>query len=326
VILAGDVGGTKTVLALFDEAGGQLRRVREETMASAAAPSLEVLAGRFLDGAGRPACRAACFGVAGAVVEGRVKTTNLPWQLDERSLAGALGIPRVRLLNDLEAAAYGVLTLSAEALETLQAGAPPAGPASMALIAAGTGLGVALLPWDGTRYDVVASEGGHVDFAPRTGLEADLWAHLRERFGHVSYERILSGPGLVNVYRFLRETRKVAEPAWLAGALAAGDPAAAISAAALAGTDPVCVEALALFVAAYGAAAGNLALTAMAVGGVFVGGGIAPKILPVLRAGRFLEAFVDKGRMAPLVRAVPVRVVLEPRASLIGAADRARAL
>jgi glucokinase len=325
VILAGDVGGTKTVLALFDDAAGG-PAVREAVLASGSAPSLEALARAFLETAGRPPVRAACFGVAGAVVDGRVKTTNLPWQLDEAGLAAALGIARVRLLNDLEAAAWGLLALPPDALATLQPGVPPHDGGTLALIAAGTGLGEAILPWDGSRHHVLASEGGHVDFAPRSELEAELWAFLRAEGDHVSYERVVSGPGLVNVYRFLRQQRKLAEPGWLAAELAGGDPAAAISRAALEKADPVCAEALALFVSAYGAAAGNLALTAMAVGGVFVGGGIAPRILPALLAGPFLQAFADKGRLGPLLRAMPVRVVLDPRAPLIGAAACARGL
>ena len=326
MILAGDVGGTKTVLALFDETGERPGRVREETYPSGSAASFEELAVRFLETSGRPQVRAACFGVAGAVVDGRAKATNLPWQIDEVTLASTLGMPRVRLLNDLEAAAYGVLVEPPDALHTLQAGALPKGGGTMALIAAGTGLGEAIMPWDGQEHRVLPSEGGHADFGPRDELEAAMWAFLKAEFGHVSYERVLSGPGLFNVYRFLRHHRKLDEPAWLAAEIKAGHPAAAVSKAALAQSDPVCVEALALFVSIYGAEAGNLALKAMAVGGVFVGGGIAPKILPALKSGRFLETFVDKGRLGQVLRSIPVHVVLDPRAPLLGAATRARAL
>ena len=326
MILAGDVGGTKTVLALFEEAGDRLGLVRQEVYPSASAASLEALAARFLETSGRPEVRAACFGVAGAVVDGRSKATNLPWQIDEVTLASTLGIPKVRLLNDLEAAAYGVLVEPPEALQTLQAGAPPKGGGTMALIAAGTGLGEAIIVWDGREYRVLPSEGGHADFGPRDELEAAMWAFLRAEFGHVSYERVLSGPGLFNVYRFLRHHGKLEEPAWLAAEIKAGHSAAAVSKAALAQSDPVCVEALALFVSIYGAEAGNLALKTMAVGGVFVGGGIAPKILPALESGRFLESFADKGRLGQVLRAIPVHVVLDPRAPLLGAATRTRAL
>jgi glucokinase len=270
--------------------------------------------------------RAAAFGVPGAVVDGRAKATNLPWQMDEVSIAAALGLPRIRLLNDLEAAGYGVLAAPPGSLETLQVGAPPKGGASMALVAAGTGLGEAIMPWDGQAHRVLPSEGGHADFAPRNELEAALWAFLRAEFGHVSCERVLSGPGLHNVYRFLRRHRTLAEPSWLTAELKAGDPSAAVSRAALAGADPVCVEAMAVFVGIYGAEAGNLALKALAVGGVFVGGGIAPKILAAFKSGAFLDGFHDKGRMAPLMRGIPVHVVLDPRTPLLGAATRARTL
>jgi glucokinase len=327
MILAGDIGGTKTVLALFEEAPGALVPIREEVFSSASTPTFEALAQRFLERHGRPPLRAACFGVAGAVVDGRSKATNLPWELDESRLAGVLGTPRVRLLNDLEAAAYGVLILGPESLVTLQAGRPGEARGTMALIAAGTGLGEAIMAWDGNRHHVLPSEGGHADFAPRTELEGALWEFLRAEFGHVSYERVLSGPGFYNVYRFLRQHRGRPEPAWLSEErVAGGDPSAAVAEAGLAGRDPVCEETLTLFAAIYGGEAGNLALKALAVGGVFVGGGIAPKILPALRAPHFVEAFVDKGRLAGLMRSIPVHAVLEPRAPLLGAADRARAL
>ena len=326
MILAGDIGGTKTVLALYEEQAGSLKPVQEEVFSSKSAPTFEELALRFLASSGRPSLRAACFGVAGAVVDGHSKTTNLPWELDEAGLVAALGAPRVRLLNDLEAAAYGVLVLGPESFETLQASGHRTKPATKALIAAGTGLGEAIIVWDGARYDVLPSEGGHADFAPRTPLESALWDFLRLEFGHVSYERVLSGPGFYNVYRFLRQHRRAPEPAWLSERIAAGDPSAAVAEAGLAGRDPVCAETLTLFAAIYGAEAGNLALKTMAVGGVFVGGGIAPKHRAKLREGAFIEAFVDKGRMAPLMRTIPVHVVLDPRAPLLGAADRARAL
>lgn len=326
MLLAGDIGGTKTVLALFEDGPHGLRLVRDETFPSQSAGSLQELLTRFLETGGGPALRAACFGVAGAVVDGHSKATNLPWEMDEAELAAALHLPRVRLLNDLEAAAYGVLVLAPGRLQTLQAGTARRGPATMALIAAGTGLGEAIITWDGRRPHVLASEGGHVDFAPRSKVEAALWAALQADFGHVSYERVLSGPGLVNIYRFLRSYRMLDEPAALRERLAVGDPSATISEVGLAGEDPVCTESLTLFVSIYGAEAGNLALKALAVGGVFVGGGIAPKILPRLKAGPFIEAFRDKGRLAELLQTVPVHVVLEPRAPLLGAADRARTL
>jgi len=326
MILAGDIGGTKTVLALFDEAGDRLSLVREEVYPSASAASLEELGAKFLETVGRPAVRAACFGVAGAVVDGRAKATNLPWQIDEAALSSVLGISSVRLLNDLEAAAHGVLVLPPDSLHTLQPGTPPKGGGTMALIAAGTGLGEAIMPWDGQAHRVLPSEGGHVDFGPRNELEAALADFLRWEFGHVSYERVLSGPGFFNVYRFLRRHRKVVEPAWLTAEMKAGDPNAAVSRAGLAQADPVCAETITLFVSIYGAEAGNLALKALSLGGLFVGGGIAPKMKPAFQGATFIDAFAEKGRMGPLLRTIPVQVVLNPRAPLLGAASRARTL
>jgi len=324
VILAGDVGGTKTALALFELRDGALVLEREATLPSREFPAFEDAVARFLDGGTRPAVEAACLGVAGPVVNGRSVTTNLPWQLDEATLAASLPARRVRLLNDLEATGYGVLTLPPTALEPLQRGAARRG--NMVLIAAGTGLGEALLIWDGQRHLVVASEGGHVDFAPRTDLETELLRFLRKELGRVSYERVLSGPGLYNVYRVLRDTGGLPEPSWLHDRIATGDPSAVVSEVGLAGGHPLCVQALDLFVSVYGAEAGNLALKALAVGGVFVGGGIAPKIRAKLADGTFVTAFCDKGRFAELMASIPVSLVLEPRAALLGAAHVARGL
>ncbi len=324
LLLAGDVGGTKTAVALFKDATAGLELVREATLPSAEFERLEAVVQRFLGE--RPSGRiaAACFGVAGPVVDGRCVTTNLPWQVDERSLATAIPAPRVRLLNDLEAAAYGVLALPPHELEPLQGGKARKG--NMVLIAAGTGLGEAILVWDGARHRVVASEGGHADFAPRNDLEMDLLRFLQKEFGHVSYERVLSGPGLHNIYRFLRDTGLAPEPQWLSDRLRSGDPSAVVSEVGLAGAHPLCTTALKLFVSIYGAEAGNLALKALALGGVLVGGGIAPKISAKLTDGSFLAAFSDKGRYRDLLASIPVRLVLDPRAPLLGAVHAARAL
>jgi glucokinase len=322
LLLAGDVGGTKTRLALYDEANGFLSLAQSTLYDSKSASTLEELIVRFLKANGNPDPRAACFGVAGAVVGGQVRTTNLPWRVSETGLAAELRIPRVRLLNDLEAAAHGVIAISDPAsLLTLQRGNPPAEPHALVLVSAGTGLGVAVMWWNGSAYQVAPSEGGHCDFAPQDDVEDALLTWLRPQFGHVSYERIVSGPGLVNLYRFLRAYRRVPEPAWLTERIGSGDPAPAIAAAALAGEDDVCDETLTRFVRIYGAAAGNYALTALAVGGVFLGGGIAPKILPRLKAGPFLDAFVAKGRFAEALRKIPVHVVLAPDVALLGAAS-----
>ena len=319
MILAGDVGGTKTVLALFDERAVPLALVREAALASRQHAHFEELLRSFLGVRGAGVINAACFGVAGPVVDGHVVTTNLPWQFDEAALAAAIPAGRVRLLNDLEATAHGVLGLAPESLHTLQPGRGRRG--NIAVIAAGTGLGEALLVWDGSHHLVAPSEGGHADFGPRSEIEMDLLRFLRKEFGHVSYERVLSGPGLLNIYRFLRETSGLAEPAWLGERLAAGDPSAAIAAAGLAGEDVECARALEIFVSIYGAEAGNLALKGLAVGGVFVAGGIAPKILPGLGDGLFLKSFRGKGRLADLLADIPVRVVLESRTALFGAAQ-----
>ena len=324
MILAGDVGGTKTALALFELRDGAPALAREADLPSRRFPTFEDAVERFLADVPRAAVEAACFGVAGPVVNGRCVTTNLPWQLDETTLAARIRARRVRLLNDLVATGYGVLALPPTALEPLQRGGARQG--NMVLIAAGTGLGEALLVWDGQRHLVVASEGGHVDFAPRTDLEMELLRFLRKELGRVSYERVLSGPGLYNVYRFLRETGGLPEPSWLEDQIATGDPSAVVSEVGLAGGHPLCVQALDLFVSIYGAEAGNLALKALAVGGVFVGGGIAPKIRAKLADGTFLTAFGDKGRFAELMASIPVSLMLEPRAALLGAAHVARGL
>jgi glucokinase len=321
VLLAGDIGGTKTRLALYEETPNALRLVRYATYDSRSAATLEELVVHFLASSGNPPVVAGCFGVAGAVVGGQVRTTNLPWSVSERGLANELRIPRVKLLNDLEAAAYGVIAITDPAsLLTLQAGEPPPEHRALALVAAGTGLGVALMSWDGQRYQVAPSEGGHCDFAPQDAVEDELLLWLRRDLGHVSYERVVSGPGLVNIYKFLRHYRNEAEPSWLTDRIAGGDPAPFISEAALAHEDAICDEALTRFVSIYGAAAGNFALTALAVGGVFVGGGIAPKILPRILDGPFLSSFAAKGRFAAALGKVPVRVVLAPDAALLGAA------
>jgi len=322
MILAGDVGGTKTALALFEE--GRDAPIREATLPSHEFPSLEAVVVRLLEAGPTGRIDAACFGVPGPVVGGRAVTTNLPWVIEEGDLARAIGVPRVKLVNDLEAAGYGMLDLGATEMATLQAGNPR--PGNRALIAAGTGLGEAILAWDGRRHTAVASEGGHVDFAPRNDREVELLRFLARESDHVSYERVLSGPGLHNVYRFLRQSAGEREPTWLTEKLASGDPSAVISEVALAAADRVCVESLDLFVAVYGAEAGNLALKALALGGVYVGGGIAPRIRAKLADGRFVAAFRAKGRLASLMVSIPVVLALDPRAPLLGAARVAREL
>jgi glucokinase len=322
MILAGDVGGTKTLLAVFDTAAMTI--VRETTLPSRELESLESAVEAFLLGAPRIRVESGCIGVAGPVMDGRCIATNLPWVIDERHIAAAAGAP-VKLINDLEASAHGVLTLPADKFLVLQAGTPKPG-GNVALIAAGTGLGQALVVRDGQGYRVVPSEGGHASFAPADELQVDLLRSLRAEFGHVSWERIVSGPGLANIYRFLQGRAGHAAPDWLRARLQREDPGAVIGEVGLAGRDPVCVEALELFVSIYGAQAGNLALETLALGGLVVGGGIAPKIKTKLADGRFMAAFRAKGRMEPLLASMPVKAALEARAGLLGAAHVASGL
>jgi len=322
VILAGDVGGTKTHLALFEPERSRLRLASEEKFASADFDGLEAVVRRFLEREEARVSRA-CLGVAGPVRASRCRATNLPWEVDGAQLARALSLERVELLNDLEAAAYGILALPDDAFAVLNAGEPEARGA-IAVIAAGTGLGEAALVWGGSRYVAVPSEGGHADFAPRHDLEAELFRHLASLHGHVSYERVLSGPGKTAVYRFLQSRAGAAEPAWVAEALGAqADPSPMISELGVSGRAPLCASALELFASIYGAEAGNLALKFLATGGVYVAGGVAPPILSVLERGGFMAAFTGKGRLSPLMQRIPVRVVLESRVALYGAARRA---
>lgn len=321
MILGGDVGGTKVVLGLFDGEEDRLRVVREERFASGEHPSLIAIVREFL---GDDAARvdAAAFGVAGPVLGGRVEMTNVDWTIEEEPLREALGIGRVHLLNDLEATAHALDVLGDDRVETLHDGRER--NRTRALLAAGTGLGAAIVTEAGGRPVTLPTEAGHADWAPRTNTEVDLLAWLRERHGRVSVERVVSGPGIHEIYRFLRDTGREEESAGLAARLdASDDPSAEISEAALEGGPPICLEAMRLFAAAYGAAAGNLALSCLALGGVFLGGGIAPKILTLLRTGPTVESFLAKEPMRHLLDAIPLRVILEPRAALIGAARAA---
>ena len=318
LVLAGDIGGTKTNLAVFSVHGEKLRSESLQTFPSKRYSGLTPILKEFCGD--QPAVEAACFGIAGPVVDGRVKTTNLPWIVDTEELRRVLKLDAAHLLNDLEASAYGLFTLEDEEFFTLNEG-QMRHSGNKALLAAGTGLGQAILYDDGEHFRPLASEGGHADFAPRDELEIELLRHLIGRFGHVSYERVLSGPGLFNIYRFLKESRGMEEPVRLAERFAAGeDPGVIVSQAALAGEPAICVEALNLFVAVYGAEAGNLALSAKSVRGLYIGGGIAPKILDKLKDGTFMRAFLDKGRYRDLLAAIPVQVVLNEQAALRGAA------
>ena len=321
MIIAGDIGGTKTNIALFEADGREMgAAIFERSYPSKRYPSLVAILEEFI--AERPSrITCACFGVAGPVVEGHVETTSLVWDVHADKLAEALDLEHVGLINDLEATAHGIEALSASQLCTLSEGDGGARSGHRALIAAGTGLGMAGLFWDGTRYRPISSEGGHMDFAPRNEMEIELFRYLSEKIGaHVSYERALSGPGLFNIYSFLRDTGYADEPLWLAGEIAEGDPSAAVSRAALAGASELAVKALDMFSEIYGAMAGNLALLLKPTGGVYVGGGIAPKIIEKLKDGSFMRSYKDKGRLSFVIESIPVRVILDDRAALYGAA------
>ena len=323
MILAGDVGGTKTRLALYAPDASPRSPLRESRVASRDYPSLEAIVLEFL-GNDRAHVMAAAIGIAGPVVENHCETTNLPWSMNGFALGQHIGGPPVQLLNDLEATGWGLVHLAPTELRVLQAGRPSRG--NRALIAAGTGLGEALLVWDGTTHRPNASEGGHVDFASRNALEDELSLWLRAKYHRVSYERVLAGAGLADLYRFLSATSRGAESAEMAERFAgAQDPAAVVSAAGLDGSCERAVMALDHFVRIYGAEAGNLALKAMAVNGLFIGGGIGPRIAEALSSGAFIESFSDKGRLSPVLKDIPVQLILDDHAALWGAAAYAMA-
>ncbi|OFZ66637.1 MAG: glucokinase [Betaproteobacteria bacterium RBG_16_56_24] len=319
-VLSGDIGGTKTRLAIVAVEGARLRTERERDYASRDYAVFEELLGDFLQGPDIP--DRAAFGVAGPVHGRMVQTTNLPWRIDADALQKRFGFGLCTLLNDLEATASGLPALGAEDFLTLRTGTPNAS-GNMAVIAAGTGLGEAGLFWDGQRHHPFATEGGHASFSPIDDMEVALLRHLQQRHAHVSWERIVSGPGLVSLHEFLCQYRRTPIPDSLKHEMQRGDAAAAIADAAMGERDELCVEALDWFVRLYGAEAGNLALKVMSRGGVYLGGGIAPKILPRLQNGAFLNALFNKGRMRPLLEAMPVKVILNDRAALYGAALRA---
>lgn len=324
MILAGDVGGTTTRLGCFSVEGEACVPVAQCRVPTRDYPALETILEEFLSS--RPwELRGVCLGVAAPVMEGRTEPVNLPWVVDTQALQRLLGLETVWLINDMEATAYGTQVLPAEAGAALQPGRPvPRGNA--VVIAPGTSLGEVTLIWDGQGCRAIPSEGGHADYAPRSAVELALYEHLAKTFGHVSYARVLSGPGLHAIYQFLKAAGRGEEPAWLAEWLLHRDPSEGISAAALEGRSRLCAQALDLFVSILGAEAGNLALRGMARGGVYVGGGIAPKILGKLQDGTFLKAFVDKGRLAPFLSTIPVRVILNEQAALYGAASHGRSL
>jgi glucokinase len=330
MILAGDVGGTKVDLALDKFERGQLQTVHERKYHARDYPGLVQIVEAFLyecrQTLGQPVdVLAACFGVPGPVRHGRLKLTNLPWVLDSAQLAADLKIQHVFLINDLEANGYGIGELTPDQILVLSKG-DPAAEGNRGLIAAGTGLGEAILVWDGHSYLPMASEGGHSDFAARNEEEIELLRYLQKTIGgRVSSERVISGIGLANVYAFCRDVKGLPEPAWLKDRMRTEDPNAVIGELGESGASELCVESLNIFVSAYGAEAGNLALKILAVGGMYVGGGIAPKLLKKMQDGTFMKAFTDKGRLSDLLVQTPVRLILESRAALMGAAAYAEA-
>lgn len=318
LVLAGDVGGTKTNLGLFSR--GKTRPVPRivETFASKEASNLETLLGRFLQQHPHPVS-SVCLGIAGPVVDGRCRATNLPWQVSEARLRRRFQWPRMSLINDLSATAIAIPLLREGELVRLNKGRKKR-DGNVALLAPGTGLGMALLMCRKGRFLPLPSEGGHVDFAPTCDREIELWRYARRRFGHVSPERLLSGPGLYQIYSWLRDSGRFKEPLWLREALSRGDPGKVITENAFREKSRLCVETVNIYVSMLGATAGNLALMGMATGGVYLGGGISPKILPALSQGAFMEAFMDKGRFSNLMKEIPVQVVLNEEAALLGAA------
>ena len=351
MILAGDIGGTKTNLALYDWTTERVEPVRADSFHSADYKALEEIVEEFLSAppptppAGEETASdkngataetdeaapeplkisAACFGVAGPVIDNHSHTTNLPWVVDGPSLGKKFDIPHVQLLNDLEATAYGILLLRPDEVVVINAGTPPKTKHALALIAAGTGLGEAILYWDGAKYRPMPSEGGHADFAPNSDSEIELLRHLRGSYLHVSYERIVSGPGLHAIYEYLRDTKKN-EQTRLAEKIKVGNPAAEIAEAGLKGQAEIAKQALELFSTIYGAEAGNLALKALALDGVYVAGGIAPKLLKKLQDGSFMRGFTNKGRYKRMMTQIPVKVVMNDKTALLGAASVAAQL
>jgi glucokinase len=332
-VMAGDIGGTNTRLAIYDVTASGVRGLDplfEQTYPSPAHASLDIIADKFLAEAARAlggpsSIGSACFGIAGPIEHNICRATNIPWVVDGNELSQRLGIPRVVLVNDFQAAALGVTAVGPAQLVAL-GGDPPVVHGPMAVLGAGTGLGQAFLLWSPTenRYRVVSSEGGHVDLAARTPLEHGLVYFLTGKYGRVSCERVLSGRGLVDAFTFLSEEpacQGLIRPETAAALAAPGqDRAATISQHALAGTDPVCEMALSIFCSVLGATAGNLGLMVLATGGVFVAGGIAPRIIPFLKRGGFREAFDRKGRLHTLVERLPAYVVTHPQPGLLGAA------
>jgi glucokinase len=328
MILAGDVGGTKVHLALYSFDGGRLKQVRDEKFPAGEFPTLDAVVEKFLADeltGRRREIVAACFGCPGPVRDGRLKLTNLPWTLDQHDLAKSLAIQHIFLINDLEANGYGIPELAPESIVTLHDGDSSA-VGHRGLMAAGTGLGEAVLIWDGRTHRPIPSEGGHCDFAARNDREIALLQYLRHTLhGRVSWERVVSGIGIKNIYAYLRDVEKMEEPQWLRDRIAKEDQNAVIGQCAEDGSSPLCFDTMQIFASAYGAEAGNIALKVLAQGGIYLGGGIAPKMLKTLKSGGFIQAYLDKGRLSPVLEQIPVRVILDDTCALLGAAAYAEA-
>jgi len=319
MILAGEIGGTRTRLAAFQTEGNRLVCVVEKTFQSQEHEGLDGILTQFVKQEGIPV-HSACFGVAGPVRSGRSRISNLPWTIDSRELTKQLKLNSVGLLNDLEAYAYGIDALESKDFFTLSQGSEDA-EGNRAVISAKTGLGMAGMYWDGFRHHPFACEGGHADFAPRNETEIQLLAYLQKRFGRISCERVLSGPGIKNIYEFFRDSGKAEEPQWLREQIsAAKDQPALISELALENRTEICTRTLATFVSILGAEAGNCALHYMSTGGIFIGGVIAAKTITRMKDSGFMPALVDKGRMESLLKDIPVRIVLNDDCGMIGAA------
>lgn len=322
-VLAADIGGTKTIVELADVVEGTHHTVFEQSFPSKIYSDFPDLLNEFLQQA-QPyldeiPLAAACLGVAGPVRAGRAQVTNLPWFIEAKEIALRCGVAYVHLINDFQAIGYGIDGLPECAFDILQPGRPQSHGARV-IIGAGTGLGEGMSVWSDTGYNVLPSEGGHVDFAPVDALQIELLQYLMPRMDRVTYERVISGPGLVRIYDFLAQKY----PDWvdqtLISTMQQGDPSAAISEFALRGDCIIAEHALDIFLRIYGAQAGNLALTCLPTGGLFIAGGIAPKIITKLRGEAFLKAFNAKAPMVELMQGIPIRVVMEPKVGLIGAA------
>ena len=319
MILAGDIGATRTRLAAFETEGNRLQCVVEKIYMSQDHSGLSEILTQFIRTEGIPV-HSAAFGVAGPVRSGRSKISNLPWIIDSRELAKQLKLNSVSLLNDLEAYAYGIDALDSKDFITLSEGSEDA-EGNRAVISARTGLGVAGLYWDGFRHHPFPCEGGHADFAPRNDLQMELLAYLQKKYGRVSCERILSGPGIKNIYDFLRDAHQAEEPIWLREQLnSAADPPALISQLAIEGKAPICDQTLSIFVSVFGAETGNCARHYMTSGGIFIGGSIAAKNVAKMKDPVFMQSFLDKGRMETLLKDMPVKIILNDDCGLIGAA------